>query len=154
MGRYSWGRWLSPARDTAWAMSEENVEAFRHAFEAADRRDLDAILEALDPAVEWRPAMSVLLGGEATVYRGHEEVREYWRERDQFLAEWRHELSEIRDLGERIVVTGRVRVRGRESGAETESPFGYVVDFKNGKAIRIWSYLEPKEALEAAGLSE
>jgi len=25
---------------------------------------------------------------------------------------------------------------------------------KNGKAIRIWTYLDPEEALEAAGLSE
>jgi hypothetical protein len=45
-------------------------------------------------------------------------------------------------------------MRGRESVAETESPFGYVVEFKAGKATRIWSYLEPKEALEAAGLRE
>ena len=32
--------------------------------------------------------------------------------------------------------------------------FGTVTDMKNGKAIRIWTYLDPQEALEAAGLSE
>jgi ketosteroid isomerase-like protein len=135
-------------------MSQENVEAFKRVFQAGDRRDVEAVLEALDPAVEWRPAMSVLLGGKATVYRGYEGVREYFRERAELLPAWHHDVSEIRDLGERVVAIGRVRVRGRESGAETESPFGYVVDFKDGKAIRIWSYLEPKEALEAAGLAE
>ena len=42
----------------------------------------------------------------------------------------------------------------RASEAEIESPHGTVVEFKNGKGIRIRTYLDPKEALEAAGLSE
>ena len=135
-------------------MSRENVEAFKRVFEAGDRRDFEAIVEALDPAVELHPAMSVLLGGEATVYRGHEGVREYLQERGEVFAEWHHEVSEIRDLGERVVAIGRVRAQGMESGAETVSPFGYLVEFKDGKAIRIWSYMKAEEALEAAGLSE
>ena len=32
--------------------------------------------------------------------------------------------------------------------------FGTVTDMKNGKAVRIWTYLDPQEALEAAGLRE
>ena len=39
--------------------------------EAYDLRDIDALLEDLDPDVEWHPVLQVLLGGEATVYRGH-----------------------------------------------------------------------------------
>ena len=31
---------------------------------------------------------------------------------------------------------------------------GSVVEFKNGKVIRLRFHLDPKEALEAAGLSE
>jgi hypothetical protein len=31
---------------------------------------------------------------------------------------------------------------------------GFVADLKDGKAIQIQTYLDPKEALEAAGLSE
>jgi ketosteroid isomerase-like protein len=135
-------------------MSEENVEASKRMFEAADRRDFDAIFEELDPAVEWRPAMSVLLGGEGTVYRGFDGVREYFRERDELFPEWHHEVSEIRDLGERVVVIGRVRVRGKGSQAETESAFGYLVELQDGKATRIRSYLDPNEALDAAGLEE
>ena len=47
-----------------------------------------------------------------------------------------------------------IRTRGRESGAETRSPLGTVVDFKNGKAILVRTFLDTREALEAAGLSE
>jgi hypothetical protein len=44
--------------------------------------------------------------------------------------------------------------RGGESGTETESPWNGVVQFKNGKAVLIRTYLDRKEALEAGGLRE
>jgi hypothetical protein len=70
------------------------------------------------------------------------------------LAEIHLDYSEIRDLGDRIVGIGRIRTRGKQSGAVTELAFGTVTDMKNGMAIRIWTYLDPQQALEAAGLSE
>ena len=33
-------------------------------------------------------------------------------------------------------------------------PVAYVIDVRGPKAIRVRTYLDPKEALEAAGLSE
>ncbi len=88
------------------------------------------------------------------MYRGHEGVRELMREIDDVLDEIHVEYSEIRDLGDRVVAIGRLRTRGKASGAETESPIATVSDLRNGKSIRIRTYLDPKEALEAAGLSE
>jgi ketosteroid isomerase-like protein len=135
-------------------MSKENVETFKRAVEAANRRDVEALLEELDPEVEWRPGMPALLGGEATMYRGREGVRELWRDLYAAFIEIHVEFPEIRDLGERVVAIGRIRARGKESGAETESPFAYLVQVKNGKAIWVGTYLDPKKALEAAGLRE
>jgi ketosteroid isomerase-like protein len=135
-------------------MSQENVESFKRAVEAYNRRDVEALLEELDPEVEWHPAFEVLLGGEATVSRGHKGVRELLRDTDETLAEIHIEFSEIQDLGDRVVAIGRLRTRGKESGAETESPVGTVAKFKAGRAILIRTYLDPREALEAAGLRE
>ncbi len=135
-------------------MSEENVEAFKRGVEAYNRRDAEALVQGLDPAIEWHPAILVMLGGEATIYRGHEGVRELLRDTDEALAEIHVEFSEIRDPGEQIVAIGRLRTRGKASGAVTESDVGYVADFSNGKVTRIRTYLDPKEALEAAGLRE
>ena len=50
-------------------MSQENVETVRRVFDAFNRRDIAAFLELLDPDVEWRPVLPVVLGGEATVSR-------------------------------------------------------------------------------------
>jgi ketosteroid isomerase-like protein len=134
-------------------MSQENVEAFNRALEAIDRRHVEALLEELDPEVEWHPGVLVPFEGEA-VYRGHEGVREMVGDIFDVLAEFDAQYSEIRDLGDRIVAIGRLRTRGSESGAVTESPYAAVTDFRNGRAIRVRTYLDPNEALEAAGLSE
>ena len=134
-------------------MSEENIETLKRGFEAASRLDGDALLEDLDPEIEWRPRFQIMLGGEARVFRGHEGVREAFRDLYGALDGIKPEVSEVRDPGDQIVALGRLSIRGKGSGAEAESPAGWVVEFKNGKVVRASEYLDPKEALEAAGLS-
>jgi ketosteroid isomerase-like protein len=129
-------------------MSQENVEAFKRAIEAYNRRDVEALLDELDNEIEWRPVLPVVLGGDETVYRGHDGVRQLLRDLDEVLAERQLDFSEIRDVGDHVVATGSLRIRGKSSGALSESPFGCVAELRNGRAIRIQTYLDPSEALE------
>jgi ketosteroid isomerase-like protein len=76
------------------------------------------------------------------------------RDLNEAFGEIHIEISEIRDLGDRLVAIGRIRVRGKASGAETETPLALLTEVENGKTISIRGYLDPAEALEAAGLSE
>jgi ketosteroid isomerase-like protein len=135
-------------------MSQENVEIFKRAAETYNRGDIDALLTDFDPDVEWHSALLIPFGGEATVGRGHEGVREVLDELYEALAEIHVEFSEVRDLGERIVGLGSIRTKGKQSRVVTEMPMGTVTDMRNGKAIRVRTYLDHNEALEAAGLSE
>jgi ketosteroid isomerase-like protein len=52
---------------------QDRVARLRAAYRAFNRRDVEAVLALLDPAVEWPN----LLDG--TVARGHDQVRAYWR---------------------------------------------------------------------------
>ena len=88
------------------------------------------------------------------MFRGHDGVREMLRDLYEAFDEIHIEISEIRDLGDRLVAIGRTRARGKASGADVESPIGFVTEVKNGKTISIRGYLDPREVLEAAGLSE
>ena len=140
-------------------MSQENVEGFKRGLDAYNRRDLDALFEELDPEIEWHPALAVVLGGKQTVFHGYQGVRESIQEEDEALAVYQLEVSEIRDLGNRVLAIGRIHARGKESGAEIESPFYVLAESKgtqgkDARAIRLRTYLDPNEALEAAGLSE
>jgi ketosteroid isomerase-like protein len=135
-------------------MSQENVEAFRRGLEAGNRGDIETLLEELDPDVEWHSALHALLGGEQTVFRGHDGVREMLRDLNETFAEIHIEISEIRDLGDGLVAIGRTRTRGRASGAETETSLALVTGIQNGKTISVRGYLDPDDALAAAGLRE
>ena len=135
-------------------MSQENVEAFKRAVDAYNRRDIDTFLEIFDPTAEVHPLNLAMFGREATVYRGHDGLRLFIREVDEVLSEMQAQVLEVRDLGERIVGKGRFRARGRASGAEIEASVGWLVEFKNGRATRMRDYPDFTEALEAAGLSE
>ena len=133
-------------------MSQENVETFRRGLEAYGRGDVDGLLDVLDPEVTWRAAIPPRLGGARSVYRGHEGVRELLRDIAEGLTEVQIDISDIRDLGGRIAATGRMRARGQGSGAATESPLGYVVEFRNGRIVGVRAWLDHDEALQAAGL--
>jgi ketosteroid isomerase-like protein len=102
--------------------------------------------------VEWHSALHALLGGEQTVFRGHDGVREMLRDLNEAFGEIHIEISEIRDLGDRLVAIGRTRTRGKASGAETETPLAFVTEIRNGKTVLLRAYLDPKQALAAAGL--
>jgi ketosteroid isomerase-like protein len=98
------------------------LEAFRRGVEAGNRGDVETLLQELDPEVEWHSALHALLGGEQTVFRGHDGVREMFRDAYEAFGAIRIEISEIRDLGDRLVAIGRTRARGKASGADVEAP--------------------------------
>jgi ketosteroid isomerase-like protein len=109
------------------------------------------MLEEFDAEVEWYPAV-VGMGSE--VYRGAEGIRELFGDMGETIPDALFEVSEIRDLGDRLLAFGRLRAHGMGSGAPTEVPFIQLVHFTDGKATVLRTFLDPKEALEAAGLSE
>jgi ketosteroid isomerase-like protein len=88
------------------------------------------------------------------VCRGHEGVRDYVRDLDEAFTVRHLEISEYRDLGNRVIAIGHVRGRGRASGAEIDAPISFLAEFRDGRVIRMSDYLDAEKALKAAGLSE
>jgi ketosteroid isomerase-like protein len=133
-------------------MSEENVELLRRAVEAYNRRDVEALNAELDPEIEWRPALPGLVEGDGTGYRGHDGIAQMFRDFADVLDEIHFDYWEVKDRGDQVVAIGRIRTRGKASGAETVSPYANVAQIRDGKGIRITGYLSPEDALRAAGI--
>src|SRR5947208_16014759 len=131
-------------------MSQENVEAFKRGLEAGNRGDVETLLEELDPEVEWHSALHALLGGEQTVFRGHDGVCEMLRDLNEAFGEIQIEISEIRDLGDGLIAIGHTPTRGKHSGAENETPFAFVTAATNWRTISFRDYLAPQKALAGA----
>jgi ketosteroid isomerase-like protein len=135
-------------------MSEKNLETFQRATEAWDADNLDAWLAELDPEAEWHAAIEQAFTGRRTTYRGHDGLRKAWDEfRNEAWGGFRVLVQEIRDLGESVLVLGRL-VTARTAGIEAGQEFGQLVTFRDGKILRSEDFLSHAEALEAAGLRE
>ena len=133
-------------------MSQENVEIVRRSLQAYADGDVEEMLSYIDPEGELQSA--IIGGAEGRVYRGHDGVRRWFAETQESFEDLRTELTEFRDLGDRVVGFGRIHARGRESGLELDSATGWLFELRGGKVMRAQGFLNPAEALEAAGLGE
>jgi ketosteroid isomerase-like protein len=61
---------------------------------------------------------------------------------------------DIRDLGDRVLALGTLRVRGRGSGIEIEVPVAIVASYRDGLLTHLKDYGGKDRALEAVGLGE
>jgi ketosteroid isomerase-like protein len=99
-----------------------------------------------DPDCEYRPVE------EASTIRGHHALIR-WVER--WLEAWDDawdEVDEIIEAGATVIAAIRVHGRGRLSGMEVSQRLFDVFELRNGRVVRITEYLDPAQALEAAGL--
>jgi ketosteroid isomerase-like protein len=133
-------------------MSEENVELTMQATDAFNRRDVEAAVALWDDEGVWYPAIEALTEGRRT-YRGHAEMRQYYRDLAEFAEESVVEWSEAYDLGDQVVCLGRFSMKFA-SGVELEQEVGCLYTWRNGKLLELRPYMSKAEALEAAGLSE
>jgi len=133
-------------------MSEENVEVVRQALAAYARGDIEEGLSYLHPEGELHSA--VIGSAEGKVFRGHDGIRTWFAELGETFEEMTTELTEYRDLGDRVVAFGHIHARGRESGLELDSPTGWVMTLRDGKVLKAEGFLSRAETLEAAGLEK
>jgi ketosteroid isomerase-like protein len=130
-------------------MSRENVELINRQIEALNRGDWEGSIEGLDRAIEWVVARE---HPASRTVRGLDELRIYQQDWRQMLGGLKFESEDVIDGGPAVVALGRIKGTGSGSGAEVEVPIAFVSRFRDGHVVRVEEYLDPKEALEAAGL--
>jgi ketosteroid isomerase-like protein len=129
-------------------VSEQNLDLARRVFEAFAARDLDGLVALSDPDVEFLPVTANLTTG-GMPYRGHEGIARYLDDVAGVWPELRLFPVELRDLGDTVVVLGRVLARG--GGMILDRPTGWVFKMHGGRIVRIRVYGSQEEAIEAAG---
>ena len=127
----------------------ENVALVKRSFEAMAAWDVDALLRLYDADVSFMPLTGTLV--ESGGYRGHDGVRAYFAEARELWDEMVPEGHEFTVLGDRVVVAGRCRVRGRASGAESHPPCAWVIEVRDRKIVSHRTCTTFDEALAMAG---
>ena len=129
-------------------MSRRNVELVRAAFENFLAGSSDFGADLLDPAVEWDASETPVFDIRG-VYRGPEEVRQWWRE---WLAAWETVQFEYElvGAGDRIVALIDQRMRGRSTGIELPlGKYAQVYTFRDGLIVHWKLFVSQAEALES-----
>jgi ketosteroid isomerase-like protein len=133
-------------------MSQENVEIVRSAFAVVTiPGDPESMIAASGPEFEMH---LIGVSGEPVYYAGASGIREWFDDVAQTWASFRFEATDLHDLGDRVLVLGDVRARGRASGAEVENRWAWTVELRDGRAASLRGFHDQGEALEAEGLSE
>jgi ketosteroid isomerase-like protein len=115
--------------------------------------------EDLDYALLWihEDATAIPFGAamEGRRYEGHAGVIEWFTQEIQ--VNWEQfdtHPSEYRKLGDKLIVYGVWKARGRDSGVQLEMPATWVVEVRDGKIAYWQTFTDRAEAHDFAGLRE
>jgi ketosteroid isomerase-like protein len=133
-------------------MTPRNVEIVREMYDRREGGDM-YVGEFVHPEIVF-----IRIGSElpdvAGEWRGKEGLRQATAEYLNVFEDYRFEVEEIRDLGDRVLVLERHSARGKLSGASISQDVGTILTLGDGLIVRWEYYWERAEALEAAGISE
>jgi hypothetical protein len=128
---------------------ERNAEIVRRAFAAPD---LSGFMAALADDIVWD--LTTAGGPEADVFEGRARTEEFLRRWLGAWDEYRMEIDELVEAGDRVVVIGRQRGRSKVTGIAVEMPHFAVWTLRGGRAVRVEVHSSRAEAMTAAGLAE
>ena len=114
------------------------------AYDALNRRDLEAFLALSDPEVE---VVSLIAESEGGTYRGHAGVREWWRDVAGSLGGIQFEAEEIRELDDETLLV-RVRTAGEVADVQVEQVMWQAIAIRDGLALWWQPFRSEQEALE------
>ena len=128
-----------------------DIEVVKAAFAAFAARDLKAVLALADPDIEFT-AVTGEHAGRTDPYRGHDGLRQYFRDVVSVWEELVLTPREFRASGDLILVTGRVSARSR-SRTVTGST-GWIWRVREGKVVYVRVYQSAADAIAALEAGE
>ena len=130
-------------------MSSRNVGVVRGFNDALAQGDMGGMLDFLDPQLEWRAPESVPWGG---TFHGRDGFREFVGKLLDQPAEFRREMLEYLDAGERVVVL--LRQMGRRKGSDTEYdvPEVHIWTIRDGKIVDFEGFFDTATVLRTLQL--
>jgi ketosteroid isomerase-like protein len=129
------------------------VEVVRRMDETFRREGAEGLIEHFDelfaPDHEWRPAMTGSFGDQA--YVGLDGFRAWWDNLTESFERLEVETEGLVPVGrDGVLLIGRLRARGRESGVELERETAQLLRVRDGRMYWAQSFLTHAEAFEAA----
>jgi hypothetical protein len=134
-------------------MSQENVETVKRAIAALNDHDVESYLAYCTADIQLETPITPIEG----VYERADGVRRYFADVLDAGPDFRVTIEWLEPVGaDRVLGFLRLNMSGRASGITLggDIPSANLWDFTDGKIKRVRIFLDRREALQAAGLSE
>jgi ketosteroid isomerase-like protein len=130
-----------------------NVDVVKHAYAAFARGDVAAVVDAMDPGIEWRqaegnpymPSGEAWVGPEAIVNNLFVRLGAEW---DAFAVH----PNAYHDAGDTVVVEGRYSGTYKDTGKSMDTQVCHVWRLRNGKIIRFQQYVDTAQVQDVMGV--
>ena len=117
---------------------------------AYNERGSEAVIEFLDPDIEWHTRPDLPDSG---TYRGQDGFRRLISRFEEVMDDIYMEAGDVIDAGEQVIVRLRWGGRGKSSGVEfEENEETWILAVRDGKIVRVDEYATKEAALKAAGI--
>jgi uncharacterized protein len=124
-------------------------DSLRRIYESFSEGDFRSATRVYDSDVEWVETRDVPGAGR---FKGMDELRAGFSDWLSIWQDYRLELIELIDGGDRAVAAVRGHGRGKLSGAYVEDHFFQVWTFAGGKIVKVENHRDRQTALRAAGI--
>jgi ketosteroid isomerase-like protein len=122
--------------------AQSNSDVFQRVWELYAAGRGPEILEHLDPAVEWRPALV-----EPAPYHGHDGVRAWAAAACRAWKSVTVVLEELREIDGCVVASGRVAAFDHHGDQVVDTVLTCVAEFRGGRIVRAGSFVSDDDAL-------
>ena len=129
-------------------MEERNLANTRELFARFGAKDVDGILELVcdDVTVEFYGPPSIPYAG---TYRGRIEARRFFETVHATLDIGQFDVEEMTAAGDKVFVTGHLRLTPKSTGITYESDFVHVITLRDGKWLRFRDFMNTAVAASA-----
>jgi ketosteroid isomerase-like protein len=128
----------------------ENIAIVRRVFEAFSTRDVESMIELLDPGVLFEPAPTFARPHRS--YLGHAGMRQYFGDVADSWERLDVHVQEYRAAGSYVLAFGRIYASG--GGSVADDPASFVWRLEAGKVVWGKVFRRRGEALDVVGLSD
>jgi ketosteroid isomerase-like protein len=118
---------------------------FERLRDAFNHRDSDAWVAIWNPDCEWHPFLTAREEGDPG-YHGHNGMRAWFEDVTEMFDESHVELDQFPEVGDLLLVLGRMTAIRRGTCEKVETEVGWVFEPKGGRFQRGWAYDSHQEA--------
>jgi ketosteroid isomerase-like protein len=120
-----------------------NLQIAKDMYASFARGDLESLVAACDPAVEWSAAEGHPYQMDGSAWHGMQSVIDKGFSREA--RDWENfsiEIAGLYDADDHVIMEGRYKASYRSTGAPLDAQVCHILQFRDGKLIRFQQYID------------